>query len=196
MNPGTVQCWDQPLQIFPSHSATFPENLGVAPALPCPSPSPSPGLFKQINTQRLILSNPGGKPFRPPSVCDPQLHSSSHSCLPFLPFPPFPPFPPSLNPSPAPPPHSLKTQNSPSVSARAWGQKRKPSVGEISFASQPIRFVSQPRPVRNQRGAGLARRGWDALAEGESKERKSGDHRFVIFSLQVGGVGSGSVSCL
>lgn len=70
---------------------------------------------------------------------------------------------------PCPPPHTLKTQNSPSVSTRAWGQKRKPG-GEI-------RSVSQPRPVRNQRGAGLARKGWGVLAEGEKGEKGKKERR-------------------
>lgn len=35
------------------------------------------------------------------------------------------------------------------------------------------------------------------LAEGDSKGIKTGsDHKFVTLSLQVGGMGSGSVSCL
>lgn len=61
-----------------------------------------------------------------------------------------------------------------------------------------VRSVSQARPVRNLgRRAGLARRAWDALAEGDSQGIKiGGDHKFVTLSLQVGGMGSGSVPCL
>lgn len=61
-----------------------------------------------------------------------------------------------------------------------------------------VRSVSQTRPARNLgRRAGLARRDWNVLTEGDSQGIKTGgDHKFVTFSLQVGGMGSGSVSCL
>lgn len=59
-----------------------------------------------------------------------------------------------------------------------------------------VRSVSQTRSARNLgRRAGLARRDWNVLTEGDSQGIKTGgDHKVVTFSLQVGGMGSGSVS--
>lgn len=70
--------------------------------------------------------------------------------------------------------------------------------GQKGKLDEEVKSVSQARPVGNLgRKAGLARRTWDVLAEGDSQGIKTGsDHKFVTLSLQVGGMGSGSVSCL
>lgn len=178
--PSDSVFWGPLLRSLSSHctmSPTFPGALGLPQASLCPSPylyssNRSPPKGQSCLLQKEVLSD--------------QVSTSLASFLfPFLPslasflsLPLFLPF------------QTLKTQNSPSGSATVQGQKGK-LVGQV-------RSISQARSVRNLgRRAGLAGRDWDVLAKEDSQGIKTGgDYKFVTLSLQVGGMGSVSVSCI